>query len=325
MHFYQHHIKDFNNATRHLTHVERALYREAIELYYDSEQPLPCDEFDRLARRLLAVTDEEKAALKGILGEFFDLTNEGYRHDQCDKEIEKYKQSLTLKAKAGKASAAARRKKSAAKKNIKPTENKQKRTSVERPPNTCATPDEQVSNRRATNHKPITNSKSEYSANAPYSLFCAEPSGSPPTVAVEGDPADPAVVITLPTNRHATGAETHSVTDADLAEYTALYPAVDVAQALRSMRGWLMGNPGRRKTLRGMPKFIHAWLAREQNRGGTHGPNAQLSAAPARRLTASEQIREDLAQQSRTPPAHAEPVAGADRDVRQPVDIGDGH
>ena len=155
---------------------------------------------------------------------------------------------------------------------------------------------------------------------------CAEPSGSPPAVAVAGDPADEsAAVITLPTNRHATEGETHSVTDADLAEYTALYPAVDVAQALRSMRGWLLANPGRRKTRRGMPKFIHAWLAREQNRGGDHGPNAQLSAAPARRLTAAQQIRENLADGDRTPPAHAEPVAGADRDVRSAVDLGDGH
>lgn len=325
MHSYQHHIKDFNNSTRHLTHVERALYRDAIDLYYDREQPLPCDDFDRLARRLLAVTDEERAALKVILDEFFKLTSEGYRHSRCDKDIEKYKQSLTLKAKAGKASAVARRKKSAAGKNTKPTENKQKRTPVQRPSNTCSTTVEHVRNKRATNHKPITNSKSEYSANAPYSLFCGEPSGSPPAVAGVGDSAAPAVVITLPTNRHATAGEAHSVTDAELAEYAALYPAVDVPQALRLMQGWLRANSTRRKTLNGMPRFIHAWLAREQNRGGTDGPNAQLSAGPARRLNAAQQIRENLAGCVGTPPAHAEPVAGADRDVRQPVDLGDGH
>ena len=151
---------------------------------------------------------------------------------------------------------------------------------------------------------------------------CGEPSGSPPAVAVEGDPS---AVITLPTNRHATIGETHSVTDADLAEYTALYPAVDVPQALRSMRGWLLANPGKRKTLNGMPRFIHTWLSREQNRGGAHGPHAQLSAAPARRLTPAQQIRENLAECDQAPPAHAQPVAGADRDVRPPVDLGDGH
>ena len=118
---------------------------------------------------------------------------------------------------------------------------------------------------------------------------------SPPTVAVEGDPAEPAAVITLPTNRHATEGEAYSVSEADLAEYTALYPAVDVAQALRSMRGWLLANPGKRKTLRGMPRFINTWLTREQNQGGAHGPDAQRSAASARRLTAAQQIREKLA------------------------------
>lgn len=325
MHSYQHHIKDFNNSTRHLTRVERTLYRDAIELYYDKEQPLPSDDFDRLARRLLVVTDEERGALKAILDEFFNLTDEGYRHDRCDEEIEKYKQALTSKSKAGKASAAARRKKSAVEKNTKETQTQKKLTHVQRSSSTCSTDTEHVSNKRATNHNPITNIKKEYSANAPYSFFCAEFEGSAPTAAVEGDPVAPVAVITLPTNRHATEGETHSVTDADLAEYAALYPAVDVPQALRSIRGWLLGNPGRRKTRRGMPKFIHAWLARAQNRGGAHGPNAQLSAAPARRLTAAQQIRENLADGDRTPPAHAQPVAGADRDVRPPVDLADGH
>lgn len=115
------------------------------------------------------------------------------------------------------------------------------------------------------------------------------------TVAVEDNPSDDSTaVITLPTNRYAAEGETYTVTDADLAEYTATYPAVDVAQALRSMLGWLRANPRKRKTQRGMPRFINTWLSREQNRGGTHGPNAQRSAAPARRLTAAEQIRESL-------------------------------
>ena len=80
----------------------------------------------------------------------------------------------------------------------------------------------------------------------------------------------PAAVITLPTQ-----SETHSVTDADLAEYAALYPAVDVPQALRAMRSWLLAHPANRKTRRGMPRFIHAWLARAQDRG-VHGPGADL-------------------------------------------------
>ena len=60
MNYYPHHIGYFNSATRHLTRVERSLYRELIELYYDTEQASPADDFDRLARRVIAQTDKEK-------------------------------------------------------------------------------------------------------------------------------------------------------------------------------------------------------------------------------------------------------------------------
>ena len=43
MNFYKKHIGDFNNATRHLTRVERSLYSDAIELYYDTESVLTSD------------------------------------------------------------------------------------------------------------------------------------------------------------------------------------------------------------------------------------------------------------------------------------------
>ena len=39
MNYYQHHIGDFNNATRHLSLVERAIYRDLLDMYYDTEQP----------------------------------------------------------------------------------------------------------------------------------------------------------------------------------------------------------------------------------------------------------------------------------------------
>lgn len=66
MNHYPHHIGDFNNATRHLTRVERALYRDMIELYYDTEQPLNSD-VSKIARRVLASSEEEKHALVLVL------------------------------------------------------------------------------------------------------------------------------------------------------------------------------------------------------------------------------------------------------------------
>ena len=51
-------------------------------------------------------------------------------------------------------------------------------------------------------------------------------------------------------------------------EWAGLYPAVDVIQQLRGMKGWLDANPAKRKTRRGVNAFIVRWLAREQDRGG---------------------------------------------------------
>lgn len=53
-------------------------------------------------------------------------------------------------------------------------------------------------------------------------------------------------------------------------QWKELYPAVDVEQQLRNMKGWLDSNPTRRKTKTGILKFITGWLAREQDKGGTY-------------------------------------------------------
>lgn len=57
--------------------------------------------------------------------------------------------------------------------------------------------------------------------------------------------------------------------------YKRLYPAVDVEQALRNMIGWCMGNPTRRKTRRGVKRFINGWLAGDQDEGKTRKPSNQ--------------------------------------------------
>ena len=110
MNYYQHHIGDFNNATRHLTRVERALYRELIELYYDKEQPLTSDK-NRLAKLTICQSEEDISALDAVLEEYFTLSDNLYFNSRCEIEIEKYKANTSAKARAGKASAEARKNK----------------------------------------------------------------------------------------------------------------------------------------------------------------------------------------------------------------------
>lgn len=97
VHYYSKNIADFNNATRHLTRLERSLYSDAIELYYDTEKPLTND-LNKLNRLLLAHTQEEKDALIVVLNEFFILTDDGYTNKRCDEEIQAF-QAKSNKAK----------------------------------------------------------------------------------------------------------------------------------------------------------------------------------------------------------------------------------
>lgn len=113
MNYYQHHIGDFNNATRHLTRVERSLYRDLIELYYDTEKPL-IDDIAWLERKMMAKSDEESDALLVVLNEFFTLEEDGYHNSRCDIDIGKYHSNTMAKVKAGKASAAKRKQTSTA-------------------------------------------------------------------------------------------------------------------------------------------------------------------------------------------------------------------
>ena len=64
----------------------------------------------------------------------------------------------------------------------------------------------------------------------------------------------------------------YAVSRQEVEEYAVLYPAVDVQQELRNMRGWCLANPAKRKTRSGVKKFVNGWLSRAQDRGGTHAP-----------------------------------------------------
>lgn len=56
------------------------------------------------------------------------------------------------------------------------------------------------------------------------------------------------------------------ITEDQVSEYEKTYPAVNVRQQLRQMRQWTVDNPAKRKTSRGILRFVNAWLAKEQDK-----------------------------------------------------------
>lgn len=89
MNHYPHHIGDYLKGTAHLTMLEDGAYRRLIDLYYLREGPLPADKRQvyRLAR---ATSTAEKKAIDTVLEEFFVVAPDGFFHNRCNEEIEKY-------------------------------------------------------------------------------------------------------------------------------------------------------------------------------------------------------------------------------------------
>ncbi len=111
-----------------------------------------------------------------------------------------------------------------------------------------------------------------------------------PAAQKDAEPAAPPdaredAVISLPLQD---GSE-FGVTQREVDEYKMLYPAVDVLQELRTMRGWCIINTARRKTRSDVRRFVNSWLVRARARGGAgcRSPGTDPSYIPDPSLTMS--------------------------------------
>lgn len=87
MHYYSFHIGDYRAATAHLTNEEDLAYRRLLDMYYDTEQPIPADT-QWVSRRIRV----EAMVIRDVLNDMFDRSEDGtWTHKRADKEIAKYK------------------------------------------------------------------------------------------------------------------------------------------------------------------------------------------------------------------------------------------
>ncbi len=80
------------------------------------------------------------------------------------------------------------------------------------------------------------------------------------------------------------GGEMHEVTELEIRMLVDAYPRIDVLEQLRAMAAWCQANPQKRKTPRGINRFINAWLQRTQ----TQTPRREVSYAQAHKPFARE-------------------------------------
>lgn len=248
MHHYQHNIGDYAKKTGRLSMLEHGAYRTLMDCIYDRERFPTRDE---AIDWVWASTTEEVEAVEFVLRRFFELQEDGtYVQKRIAEELETYLEKCLKQAERGR-------------KGGRPKKSQEVLKETQKNPaglseNPAAS--HRVSEKSLTsNQEPVTSNQGEL----PDGNSCSEPSRA----ADPAHPPDNPHVATLPTNRHGSVGEVYSVTKSDFEEFRGLYPAVDVRQQLNAMRGWLVANPEKRKTKRGMPRFINAWLAREQDRG----------------------------------------------------------
>ncbi|MBU9175816.1 YdaU family protein [Burkholderia gladioli] len=89
MNYYPHHIGDFRSGTVNMTRVERWIYRDLIDVYYDTEKPLPLD-LDAVCYAVGVSDEGERRAVANLLRFKFTKTADGYVHDRCEIEIAAY-------------------------------------------------------------------------------------------------------------------------------------------------------------------------------------------------------------------------------------------
>lgn len=89
MNYYPHHIGDFRSGTFNMTKLERWIYRDMLDVYYDREEPFP-DNFDKIFDMIGARRVEEREIVAALLLSKFEHTERGYVHERCEREIAAY-------------------------------------------------------------------------------------------------------------------------------------------------------------------------------------------------------------------------------------------
>lgn len=88
--WYEHHIKDYDSATMHLSWEEDLAYTRLLRWYYRKEEPIPGD-LEQACRIVRAATDLQRQAVEQVLREFFQKGPDGCWHkDSCDRAIAAY-------------------------------------------------------------------------------------------------------------------------------------------------------------------------------------------------------------------------------------------
>lgn len=90
------------------------------------------------------------------------------------------------------------------------------------------------------------------------------------------------------------GGELWSPTEVEIERWALAYPGVNVAQELQKMAAWTHDNKPKRPTIKGVARFVGAWLAREQDKSSKVQAFAKPVAKPDAKVQPAASISGDL-------------------------------
>ena len=85
MNYFKFHIGDYARSTRHLSNDEDLAYRRLIDMYYETEAPIPL-ETQWVARRIRLPVE----VVEIVLQDMFQRTDDGWKHARCEQELAEY-------------------------------------------------------------------------------------------------------------------------------------------------------------------------------------------------------------------------------------------
>lgn len=119
MNYYPFHLGDYATHTAHLDMLEDLAYRRLLDLYYLREAPIPADVQE--AARLIRMKPQAEY-VEAVLREFFELSEDGWRHGRCDEELARMQDKQAKARASAEASVKARQAKAMQSLNDRPTD-----------------------------------------------------------------------------------------------------------------------------------------------------------------------------------------------------------
>lgn len=130
--------------------------------------------------------------------------------------------------------------------------------------------------------------------NSPTTPSCPETSATSSGPHPAAAPPPSPTVLTFPTDGNP---KSWDLTEAVVAELAAAYPSLDVLAEARKALAWVQADASRKKTARGMRRFLTGWLGRAQDSGRGRKPGA----APPPQETTEERLARLRAQKGPQP------------------------